>query len=72
MSTTLPFEVFSSSIKDKLVRATDRFSGPEETEINNSASQDFHFYVLFSDFFPDIWREVWVPANLAALLFLKF
>ena len=51
MPTTLPFEVFSSSTKDKLVRATDRFSGPEETEINNSASQDFQFYVLFSDFF---------------------
>lgn len=49
--TTFPFEIFSSSTKDKLVRATDHFSEPEQTEINNPASQDFHFYFIFSDFF---------------------
>lgn len=49
--TTFPFETFASSTEDKLVRATDHFLGPEQTEINNPASQDFHFYFVFSDFF---------------------
>ena len=49
--TTFPLEIFASSTKDKLVRATYHFSGPEQTEINNPASQDFHFYFIFSDFF---------------------
>ena len=44
--TTFPFEIFASSTKDKLVRATYHFSGPEQTEINNPASQDFHFYFI--------------------------
>ena len=48
---------FSSSTKDKLVRATDHFSEPEQTEINNPASQDFHFYFIFSDFFSPLTFE---------------
>lgn len=66
----LRFFFFPSSTKDKLVKVSDHFSGPEQIEIINSSSQDFRSYILLSDLFLRFWEKpVFHPTSL--LCFLK-
>ena len=46
-----------SSTKDKLVKVSDHFSGPEQIEITNSSTQDFQSHVFLSDLFLTLWEK---------------